>query len=313
MAEALGECNCGGVPMAIGVQTDMATPALARFGSDELRREFLAPTIAGDQVACLGVSEPGGGSDVAAVKTTRARDGGDYVINGTKMWITNGLKADWCCLLANTSEGPAHKNKSLIVVPMDAPASPAEDPQDRHEQLRHRAAVLRQRARAAAEPDRPGRPGLHLPDAAVPGGAAVGRGLVAALHGPPDRPDHRVHAPAPGLRQEHPRQPGRALPPGRAAHRGRGPARTDLPRGRAVRRRQGCHQARQHGQAQVRPPGARGRRQLPAVLGRHGLHLRQPDLAGLPRRRLVSIGGGADEVMLGIICKLEGTLPGKAG
>jgi citronellyl-CoA dehydrogenase len=70
MAEALGECNCGGVPMAIGVQTDMATPALARFGSDELRREYLAPTIAGDYVACLGVSEPGGGSDVAAVKTT---------------------------------------------------------------------------------------------------------------------------------------------------------------------------------------------------------------------------------------------------
>jgi citronellyl-CoA dehydrogenase len=74
-------------------------------------------------VACLGVSEPGGGSDVAAVKTTAKTDGGDYVINGTKMWITNGLKADWCCLLANTSDGPAHKNKSLIVVPMDAPAS----------------------------------------------------------------------------------------------------------------------------------------------------------------------------------------------
>ncbi|MFM7705949.1 MAG: acyl-CoA dehydrogenase family protein, partial [Rubrivivax sp.] len=121
MAEALGVCACGAVPMAIGVQTDMATPALAHFGSDELRREFLAPTIAGDRVACLGVSEPGGGSDVAAIKTTARREGDDYVINGTKMWITNGLQADWCCLLANTSEGPAHKNKSLIVVPMDAP------------------------------------------------------------------------------------------------------------------------------------------------------------------------------------------------
>ena len=64
MAEALGECACGGVPMAIGVQTDMATPALARFGSDELRKEYLAPTISGDYVACLGVSEVGGGSDV---------------------------------------------------------------------------------------------------------------------------------------------------------------------------------------------------------------------------------------------------------
>jgi citronellyl-CoA dehydrogenase len=121
MAEALGEIDCGGVPMAIGVQTDMCTPALARFGSDELKREWLAPSIAGDLVGCIGVSEPGAGSDVASI-TTRARaDGDEWVIDGGKMWITNGLQADWCCLLANTSDAPAHKNKSLIVVPMDRP------------------------------------------------------------------------------------------------------------------------------------------------------------------------------------------------
>ena len=119
MAETLGHIQCGGVPMAIGVQTDMATPALARFGSDELRKEFLAPAIAGDHVACIGVSEPGAGSDVASIKTTARKDGGDYVINGAKMWITNSLQADWMCLLANTSEGAAHKNKTLICVPMD--------------------------------------------------------------------------------------------------------------------------------------------------------------------------------------------------
>jgi len=117
-AETLGQIRCGGVPMAIGVQTDMATPALARFGSDELRKEFLVPAIAGDQVACIGVSEPGAGSDVASIRTTAKKDGGDYVINGAKMWITNSLQADWMCLLANTSEGAAHKNKSLIVLPM---------------------------------------------------------------------------------------------------------------------------------------------------------------------------------------------------
>ena len=94
MAEALGDCACAGVPMSIGVQTDMCTPALARFGSDALRKEYLAPSIAGEYVGCLGVSEPGGGSDVAAVKTTARKEGGDYVINGTKMWITNGLQAD---------------------------------------------------------------------------------------------------------------------------------------------------------------------------------------------------------------------------
>ncbi len=117
-AESLSAIRCGGVPMAIGVQTDMATPALARFGSDEVRTQFLAPSISGEYVACLGVSEVGAGSDVASLKTTARKDGGDYVINGGKMWTTNGTQADWICLLANTSEGSAHRNKSLICVPM---------------------------------------------------------------------------------------------------------------------------------------------------------------------------------------------------
>ena len=118
MAETLGLIQCGGVPMAIGVQTDMCTPALARFGSDELKRQFLAPAIAGDMVGCIGVSEPGAGSDVAAIKSTARRDGDDYVINGQKMWITNSLQADWMCMLVNTEGSNPHKNKSLIMVPM---------------------------------------------------------------------------------------------------------------------------------------------------------------------------------------------------
>ncbi|MGO9684786.1 MAG: acyl-CoA dehydrogenase family protein [Beijerinckiaceae bacterium] len=118
MAEELGSIRCGGVPMAIGVQTDMATPALARFGSDEVRHAFLEPSIAGDFVACIGVSEPGAGSDVASIKTTARSDGDDYVIDGGKMWITNGTQADWICLLANTGDGQPHRNKTLICVPM---------------------------------------------------------------------------------------------------------------------------------------------------------------------------------------------------
>ena len=118
MAETLGHIECGGVPMAIGVQTDMATPALARFGSDELRAQFLAPAISGEQVGCIGVSEPAAGSDVAGIKTVARKDGDDYVISGQKMWITNSLQADWMCMLVNTSEGPAHKNKSLVMVPL---------------------------------------------------------------------------------------------------------------------------------------------------------------------------------------------------
>src|SRR5215468_8064966 len=72
--ETLGHIRCGGVPMAIGVQTDMATPALARFGSKELAQEFLVPSIKGDYVACLGVSEVGAGSDVASIKTAARKD-----------------------------------------------------------------------------------------------------------------------------------------------------------------------------------------------------------------------------------------------
>ena len=117
-SESLGLVNGGSGPMGTGVQISMATPALARYGSDELRKEFLAPSISGDYVACLGVSETGAGSDVASIKTNARRVGGDWVINGGKMWTTNGAQADWMCLLANTGDGQAHKNKSLIVVPM---------------------------------------------------------------------------------------------------------------------------------------------------------------------------------------------------
>ena len=128
LAEALGHMQCGGVPMAIGVQTDMATPALAEHGSAELRADFLTPAIQGELVACLGVSEVGGGSDVASIKTTAKKDGDDYVINGGKMWTTNGTQADFCCLLANTSEGAPHRNKSLIIVPMNTPGVTASKP-----------------------------------------------------------------------------------------------------------------------------------------------------------------------------------------
>jgi citronellyl-CoA dehydrogenase len=117
-AEEIGASRSPGVGMGIGVQANMATPALARFGSDALKQEFLAPSIAGEMVACLGVSEVGAGSDVASVKTTARRDGDDYVINGGKMWTTNGVQADWMCLLANTGDGAPHKNKSLICLPM---------------------------------------------------------------------------------------------------------------------------------------------------------------------------------------------------
>lgn len=123
--EALGYMKAQGVGMALSVQSDMATPALAAFGSDALRREYLAPAIAGEVVVSIGVSETGAGSDVASIKTWARSDGNDYVIQGGKMWITNGIEADWICLLANTSNDHPHRNKSLIIVPLrDRPGGP---------------------------------------------------------------------------------------------------------------------------------------------------------------------------------------------
>lgn len=116
--EAIGHIAAQGVSMALAVQTDMATPALEQFGSDYLKTNFLAPAISGENVVSIGVSEAGAGSDVASIKTYARKDGDDYVINGSKMWITNGTQADWVCLLVNTSNDAPHRNKSLICVPL---------------------------------------------------------------------------------------------------------------------------------------------------------------------------------------------------
>ena len=131
VAEELGRINVGGVALAMGVQTDMATPAIARFGSKELRDEFLTPAVAGEKVAAIAVSEVQAGSDVAALKTTAVKDGDDYIINGHKMWITNSLQADFFCLLANTSDGKPHFNKSMIIVPAKTPGISFSEPLDK--------------------------------------------------------------------------------------------------------------------------------------------------------------------------------------
>ncbi|MBP9503032.1 MAG: acyl-CoA dehydrogenase family protein [Candidatus Promineofilum sp.] len=121
LLEEVGRADCAAVPMGIAVHTDMATPALAEFGSEELKRRFLAPAIAGEMVAAIGVSEPDAGSDVAAIRTRAVPDGDDYLINGAKMWITNGTQADFITLLTRTGGERGFRGMSLIVVPTDTP------------------------------------------------------------------------------------------------------------------------------------------------------------------------------------------------
>jgi citronellyl-CoA dehydrogenase len=120
LAEELARVNCGAIPMAISVQSDMATPALNQYGSHEVKKQYLEPAIRGDAVCSVAVTEPEAGSDVAAIRTKAERQGGDYVINGSKLYITNGVQADWICLLARTTPGTGYKGMSLIVVPTDA-------------------------------------------------------------------------------------------------------------------------------------------------------------------------------------------------
>jgi citronellyl-CoA dehydrogenase len=115
--EEMGRISCGGIPMAMAVQMSMATPALARYGSDELKAKYLAPSIRGELVASIAVTEPDAGSDVAGIRTRAVRDGDEWVINGAKLYITTGTQSDWLCLLARTSDEPGYRGMSLIVVP----------------------------------------------------------------------------------------------------------------------------------------------------------------------------------------------------
>ena len=309
MAEAIGTASCGGVPMAIGVHTDMATPALARFGSDELRREYLAPSIAGDYVSCLGVSEAGGGSDVAAIKTHARKEGGDYVINGSKMWITNGLKADWCCLLVNTSDGPAHKNKSLVVVPMDAPG------------------ITRQKIHKI---------GMHSSDTAqlffdnvrVPQRNLIGQEGMGFMFQMLQFQEERLWAAASSLRGldrlidltiDYTRERkafGASILDNQVVHFRLAELRTEVEALRALTYRavemyvSGKDVTKLASMAKLKC-GRLSREVTDSCLqywGGMGFTADNPVSRAYRDSRLVSIGGGADEVMLGIIAKLEGTL-----
>jgi citronellyl-CoA dehydrogenase len=313
VAEELGACDAGGVPMAIGVQTDMCTPALARFGSDELRREYLAPSIAGELVGCIGVSEVGGGSDVAALKTTARADGDDYVINGSKMWITNGMQADWCCVLANTSEGAPHKNKSMLIVPLHAKGVQR---QKIHKMGMHSSDTAQ----------------LFFEDVRVPRRNMIGdpgNGFFLQML---QFQEERLWGAANSLKMldrvidstiEYTRQRqtfGRPIIDNQVVHFRLAELRTEIEALRSLVYRAveqyvvGQDVTRLASMAKLKC-GRLIREVTDCCLqywGGMGYTAESKVARALRDGRLVSIGGGADEIMLGIICKLEGTLPGKA-
>jgi len=313
VAEELGAIPCGGVPMAIGVQTDMCTPALHRFGSDELKKEYLAPAIAGDMVGCIGVSEVGGGSDVAALKTSARHDGDDYVINGAKMWITNATQADWCCLLANTSEGPVHSNKSLIIVPMDAKGITTQ-----------KIKKIGMNSSDTAQ--------IFFDNVRVPRRNLIGTEGAGFMMQMIQFQEERLYGAANSLKMldklidltiEYCKERhtfGQPLINNQVIHFRLAELRTEVELLRSLVYRavdeyvQGKDVTKMASMAKLKC-GRLIREVADSCLqywGGMGFTHDNPISQAYRDGRLVSIGGGADEIMLGIICKFEGTLPKKA-
>lgn len=313
MAEALGTISCGGVPMAIGVQTDMATPALARFGSDYVKENYLRQAISGDYVACIGVSEPGAGSDVAGIKSHAKKDGDDYVINGQKMWITNGTQADFMCMLVNTSDGPIHSSKSLIIVPMDTPGITVERKLDK----------LGMRSSDTAQ--------LYFEDVRVPQKNIIGEEGMGFMYQMLQFQEERLWAAGNALLSldkavndtiEYTRQReafGKPLLDNQVIHFRLAELKTEIECLRSLTYRAvedyiaGENVTMMASMAKLKA-GRLIREVNDACLqyyGGMGFMNETPITRAYRDGRLASIGGGADEVMLGIICKLMDTLPKK--
>lgn len=104
LAEELSRAGNGGIGMALAVHTEMATPPVLKFGTEEQKQRFLVPAIKGEQIAALCITEPGAGSDVSGIRTRATRDGDDWILNGSKIYITNGVRADWYLVVARTSD-----------------------------------------------------------------------------------------------------------------------------------------------------------------------------------------------------------------
>jgi len=312
MAEELGGIACGSVPMAIGVQTDMATPALSRFGSEAVKREFLAASIAGDYVACLGVSEIGAGSDVASIKTTARKEGGDYVINGGKMWTTNGAQADWMCLLANTSEGAPHRNKSLICLPMKIKGV----------EIARKLDKLGMRSSDTAQ--------IFFDDVRVPQRFLIGEEGKGFAYQMMQFQEERLWAAAANLKAmermiaqtidytRNRKAFGKSILDNQVVHFRLAEIATEIELLRALVYRAcelylaGTDVTRLASMAKLKA-GRLQREAADACLqywGGMGYMNESPISRAYRDGRLGSIGGGADEVMLSIICKLMGTLPG---
>jgi alkylation response protein AidB-like acyl-CoA dehydrogenase len=121
LAEEIVHAQSGGLAMGVAVHTDMAMPPILLLGTEEQKQEWVVPAIKGEKILCLGITEPDAGSDVSGIKTRAVRDGDEYVINGSKTYITNGHRADVIVLVTKTDPDAGYDGFTLFLVPMDAP------------------------------------------------------------------------------------------------------------------------------------------------------------------------------------------------
>jgi citronellyl-CoA dehydrogenase len=313
LCEELGKANASGVPMGITVHTDMCTPALAHFGSDELKQQFLAPSIRGEMVGCIGVTEPDAGSDVASIRTRAESDGDEWVINGRKLYITNGTQADWVCLLARTSDEGGFRGMSLIIVPTNTPGF----------SVSRKLRKLGNHSSDTAE--------LMLDNVRVPKANTIGpEGMGFILQMRQFQRERLVGAITTYSSLERVVRDtiaytqqrcafGQPLIDNQVIHFRMAELLTEI-----AMLKQFCYAAvetmvegeditREASMAKLKA-GRLAREVTDSCLqyyGGMGYMEETPISRAYRDSRLLSIGGGADEVMLGIICKLEGILPGK--
>jgi len=121
LAEEMTHADSGGLAMGVAVHTDMATPPIHLFGTEEQKQRYLVPAIRGERISCLGITEPDAGSDVAGIKTRAVRDGDDWVINGSKTYITNGVRADFIVLVAKTDADAGYDGFTLFLIDKETP------------------------------------------------------------------------------------------------------------------------------------------------------------------------------------------------
>jgi len=121
LSEEMARAGCGGLGMAVAVQTEMATPPVFKFGTDEQKRKWLAPAIRGEQIAAIAITEPDAGSDVAGIKTVARREGDQYVVNGRKIFITNGARCHWALVVTKAEHERGHSGFNLLVIEKGTP------------------------------------------------------------------------------------------------------------------------------------------------------------------------------------------------